>query len=124
MRHELHEQVQHVARRLRKHGLKAGGVTVKIRFGEFKTITRSRTLDAATDRTDLLWQTTREVFDGWAAKQFVPVRLIGMAARSLSSGGEQMPLFADASRERHERLDQVVDRIVDRFGKDSVRRGI
>ena len=54
--HELLEQVQHVARRLRKHNLRAGGVTLKIRFGEFKTITRSRALDEPTDRTDVLWE--------------------------------------------------------------------
>ena len=124
VRNELLEQVQHVARRLRKNQLRAGGVTVKIRYGEFKTITRSRTLAEPTDRTDLLWNVTREVFDEWAAKSFSPVRLIGMAARNLSAGGEQMPLFADPAGERHERLDRVVDRIVDRFGKSAVRRGL
>jgi DNA polymerase-4 len=124
VRNELLEQVQHVARRLRKHQLRAGGVTLKIRFGDFQTITRSRTLDASTDRTDVLWTVTKEVFDEWATKHFSPVRLIGMAARSLSSGGEQLPLFADPAGERHQRLDRVVDRIVDRFGKSAVRRGL
>ena len=124
VRNELLEQVQHVARRLRKHKLRAGGVTLKIRFGEFKTITRSRTLDEPTDRTDLLWHVTREVFDEWAAKNFVPIRLIGMAARSLSSGGEQLPLFSNEDDRKHEQLDKVVDRIVDRFGKSAVRRGL
>jgi DNA polymerase-4 len=125
VRNELLEQVQHVARRLRKHKLRAGGVTVKIRFGEFKTITRSRTLDAPTDRTDVLWNVTKDVFDEWAEKNFVPIRLIGMAARSLSgAGGEQMPLFADPTGEKHERLDKVVDAIVDRFGKSAVHRGL
>src|SRR5262249_23743535 len=81
VRGELHEQVQQVARRLRKHHLHAGGVTVKIRFGEFQTITRSRALSDPTDRTDVLWNTTREVFDEWASKTYQPVRLIGMAAR-------------------------------------------
>ncbi|MEA2735396.1 MAG: polymerase [Humisphaera sp.] len=124
VRNELLEQVQHVARRLRKHKLRAGGVTLKIRFGEFKTITRSRTLDEPTDRTDLLWNVTREVFDEWAAKNFVPIRLIGMAARNLSGGGAQLSLFTDPAGEKHERLDKVVDAIVDRFGKTAVRRGL
>ena len=124
VRNELLEQVQQVARRLRKHKLRAGGVTVKIRFGEFETITRSRALDEPTDRTDVLWNVTREVFDAWAAKTFQPVRLIGMAARSLTSGGGQMRLFADPSAEKHQRLDRTVDRIVERFGDSAVRRGI
>ena len=124
VRGELHEQTQQVARRLRKHHLKAGGVTVKIRFGEFQTITRSRALDEPTDRTDLLWQTTRDVFNTWARSAFQPVRLIGMAARSLSSSGEQLPLFADPQNEKHQRLDKTVDAIVNRFGSGAVRRGM
>jgi DNA polymerase-4 len=124
VRNELLEQVQHVARRLRKNKLRAGGVTLKIRFGEFKTITRSRTLDTPTDQTDLLWNVTKEIFDEWAANNFVPVRLIGMAARNLSSSGEQLALFTDPAGEKHQRLDKVVDRIVDRFGKSAVHRGL
>jgi DNA polymerase-4 len=123
-RGELLEQVQQVARRLRKHNLRAGGVTLKIRFGEFKTITRSQALAEPTDRTDLLWDVTREVFNGWAEKSFQPVRLIGVAARSLSSEGAQMPLFADPGAEKSQRLDRVVDAITDRFGKSAVQRGM
>jgi DNA polymerase-4 len=124
VRDELLEQVQQVARRLRKHNLRAGGVTLKIRFGEFKTITRSQALTEPTDRTDLLWDVTREVFNGWAEKSFQPVRLIGVAARSLAAEGTQLPLFVDPSAEKSERLDRVVDAITDRFGKSAVQRGM
>ena len=54
LRDILVEQVEHVAERVRKHGLMARRVHLKIRFGDFKTISRSRTLGAGTDRTDLL----------------------------------------------------------------------
>ena len=124
VRGELLGQVEHVARRLRKHHLRAGGVTLKIRYGDFQTITRSRALSEPTDRTDVLWAASRDVFNEWAEKSFQPVRLIGMAARSLVGLGGQMPLFADASAEKHQRLDRVVDKIVDRFGSSSVRRGM
>jgi DNA polymerase-4 len=124
VRGELHEQVQQVARRLRKHGLRAGGVTLKIRFGEFQTITRSRVLREATDRTDLLWQTALEVFDEWASCGFRPVRLIGMAAKTLAQGEGQMSLFVDDSSKKQRKLDATVDRIVARFGDESVRRGM
>ena len=124
VRNELLEQVEHVARRLRKHSLRAGGVTLKIRFGDFQTITRSRALREPTDRTDILWQTAREVFDEWAAKDFQPVRLIGMAARSLTSDSTQLSLFADPGAEKHRRLDRTVDTIIERFGSGAVRRGV
>lgn len=120
---ELHDQVQQVARRLRKHHFRAGGITLKIRFGEFQTITRSRALPEATDRTDALWDITRQVFNEWAGKSFQPVRLIGMAAKSLTTDGQQLALFADPKTQRSERLDKIVDTIVDRFGKAAVRRG-
>src|SRR4051794_14296119 len=122
---ELLEQVQQVARRLRKHGLRAAGVTLKIRYGGFKTITRSRALHEPTDRTDVLWQTTREVFNEWAEKSFQPVRLVGMAARGLTSHGEaQLSLFGDANDDRQRRLDKAVDAIAARFGHNAVRRGM
>ena len=60
--------------------LAARSVTVKIRFGDYETITRSSTLDDATARTDLLWRDAAALFDRWCATAFQPVRLIGMAA--------------------------------------------
>lgn len=124
VRYELHEQVQQVARRLRKHKLHAAGVTLKIRFGEFQTITRSRALPEPTDRTDLLWQASRELFDTWACKSFQPIRLIGMAARTLTPAGGQMPLFVSESDQKQEKLDQTMDKIINRFGSSAVRRGM
>jgi DNA polymerase-4 len=124
VRGELLEQVQQVARRLRKHHLRAGGVTLKIRFGDFQTITRSRALPEPTDQTDVLWNTSREVFNEWAEKSFQPVRLIGMAARSLTRQSEQLALFLDPSSEKNQRLDRTMDKIIERFGRDAVKRGL
>jgi len=112
--------VEQVGQRLRRHGLLARGLSVKIRFGNFQTINRSTTLGAPTDATDELWQAARALFDKWA---FQPVRLIGVTAERLSGGGEQMGLFADPERERKRKLDSVADLINERFGKRSIRRG-
>jgi len=51
----LLQQTEQVSGRLRRHELRAKAVTVKIRYGDFKTITRSKTLPGATDRSDELW---------------------------------------------------------------------
>ena len=115
-------QAEQVARRLRQHGLTARTVTVKIRFGDFETITRSQTLSDATDTTDDIWHAARALFDRWAADTFQPVRLIGVTAKDLTHGGQLM-LFAGPAQDRRRRLDEATDRIVAKYGKQAIRRG-
>jgi DNA polymerase-4 len=73
-----------------------------------------------TDGTVELWDAAQGLFAKWT---FHPVRLIGMAAERLSTGEEQMSLFADPERERRKKLDAVTDCINERFGKRTIRRG-
>jgi len=119
----LLDQTEQVARRMRKQEFKAKSVTLKIRFGDFQTITRSRMLDRATDSTDELWHTAREIFTTWATQSFNPVRLIGMGAGNLSEGAGQLDLFAGADDTRHRAVDDVTDQIATRYGKHAIRRG-
>lgn len=115
-------QSEQVARRLRRHQLQARAVTVKIRFGDFQTITRTCTLDEPTDATDDIWRAARQLFDVWASSSFVPVRLIGVTAKELGTGG-QMNLFAQPAIERRRQVDCATDAIVARFGKGAIHRG-
>lgn len=123
VRQVLLGHVEQVARRLRRHGLSARRVTLKIRFGDFETITRSQTLATATNVTSELWQVASGLFDRWADQEFQPVRLIGMTAGELTTGPDQLGLFPDAGRDRQKRLDAVTDEITRRFGKAVIRRG-
>jgi len=115
--------VEQVARRLRRHRLIARRITVKIRFGDFQTITRSTTLRAPTDVTRELWQEAAQLFDRWTAGEFAPVRLIGATASHLTAGQEQMSLFEDPAHQRQRRLDAATDEIARRFGKSMIQRG-
>jgi len=115
-------QAEQVARRLRKSELTARVVTVKIRYGDFKTITRSETLDEPSDATDDIWHTARTLFDRWSAKEFQPVRLIGVTAKDLTHSG-QMGLFSQADKARKRRIDEATDKIVAKYGKRAIRRG-
>jgi DNA polymerase-4 len=118
----LLEQVEQVGARLRQRGLRAGGVTLKIRFGDFQTINRSTALSPASDTTAELWRASRGLFDRWAGQSFRPVRLIGMAADRLRDDEGQLDLFGGGERRRQRHVDDVVDRITDRFGRSAIHR--
>ncbi|MHC5210576.1 MAG: DNA polymerase IV [Planctomycetota bacterium] len=124
VRQVLLAQWDRIGSRLRRHGLVGRVVTVKIRYGDFETISRSATLDAATDRSDLLRETAAGLFTAWARGGFRPVRLIGGAIGRLGRpGGGQGTLFPDPAEESARRLDRATDAIRDRFGASAVRRG-
>jgi DNA polymerase-4 len=121
--HELLDEMEHVAQRLRRAGKKARTVTVKIRTADFKTVSRSTTLQTATDVTAELWEAAQGCFQAWAERQFAPVRLIGVQVKDLVEPvGAQMQLFDLPGREKQARVDGATDRIRDKFGKDAIKR--
>jgi DNA polymerase-4 len=123
LRDVLLDEVENVARRLRKYGLRAGTVRLKIRVGGFKTFSRSHTLAEPTSVTAELWRESLAVFEEWMRASFQPVRLLGMGAASLTKSGEQLSLFGGAANEKQKGVDSAVDRINAKFGKSAIRRG-
>lgn len=122
VRDVLLSQTEEVGYRLRQHGLVARAMVVKIRFGDFQTITRQTTLPRPTDSTAELWQATRGLFDRWAEQSFSPVRLIGASATELARPDGQLDLFADERTQKQRRLDAAADAIKAKFGDKGVRR--
>ena len=123
LRATLLAQVENVARRLHRQGLAARTVTIKLRYNDFTTITRSTTLDRPISLTDELWRAAERIFSAWAAKQRRPLRLIGVTASQLAPADEQqLSLFNTEERERMAALDRAVDDIADRFGEGAIRR--
>ena len=125
----LLHQVEEVAQRLRAAKLKARTVELKLRYADFRTITRCRTLNEATNTTQTLWQTAKAIFQEWRTKSPRkrgpdPLRLVGFAASGLvKQDTEQQQLFVDADDQKQERVDKAVDRIKNRYGDDAMRRG-
>lgn len=117
----LARQAQDVASRLRKHERYARTVTVKIRYGDFETITRSATLDTQTDETSAITQAARALFDAWA-RQFRPVRLIGVGVSQLTDAPAQSGLFDATDHTRARAVDKAADAIAEKFGKDAITR--
>lgn len=114
-------QAQDVARRLRRHERRARTVTMKVRFGDFETVTRARTLDDPADETAVISAAATDLFDTWA-KSFRPVRLIGVGVGSLSDGPPQAGLFNQEERTKQRAIDSATDAIAERFGSKAVRR--
>jgi len=123
LRRVLLQQVEQVARRLRRHGLQGRTVTLKLRYGDFTTLTRSVTLPTPTDVTDELWLAAAGLLAKWQDQHFRPLRLLGVAASQLSCGAGQLALFPDLARQKRRRLDKAVDQITRRFGDGAVGRG-
>ena len=124
LRRSLLNRVEEVAQRLRASNLRAKTVTVKLRYGDFRTITRSNTFDTATNTTAALWQAASAIFQKWQAESAGPLRLIGFATSGLVKEDTcQQLLFGDPKEEKQKRLDEAVDKIKNRYGEDSLRRG-
>jgi len=120
----LLDLVGQVARRLRSEGLEAGRVQVKLRFSDFRTITRVRTLAGPTDVTQEIWRVAAALMAAGLGARPQPLRLLGVGLGGLAPPGpRQGSLFGEDGRRRQRRLDAVVDGINERFGGDALRRG-
>lgn len=120
----LAELVDQTSRRLRRHELKGRTVDIKVRFADFKTITRSQTLARATNITQELLEAGLELLTERLPKQRLPVRLLGFGVTGFDhSGTTQRHLFDEPEREKRKSLDDVADRIAAKFGKAGLRRG-
>jgi DNA polymerase IV len=114
----LRSQAERVGRELRAERLAAGRVTLKLRFADFRTLTRSHTSDPTQDGLEL-YRRVATLLSRETLTQ--PVRLIGVSASALTA--EQMGQLdlLDPNAVRRERLARAVDRITGRFGLDAIR---
>lgn len=120
----LHGLVESACLRLRASGGVTRRLTVKIRFGDFETITRSTTLDAPTDSTRAILAAAKETFSRWARGGFVPVRLVGIRLERLDARDAGTPgLFEDPQDARDRALDRVADAVSRKFGSGAIGRG-
>jgi len=109
-----------VGRRLRRAGVAARAVVLKLKTRTFQLVTRRTTLDAPTDDGMALFRAARALLDRYAAEgPFAPMRLCGVSAQELAAPDAQLGLFGGA-RERSVRLNAALDAIHTRFGRAAV----
>jgi DNA polymerase-4 len=120
----LLELVDHLAGRLRRQGLRGRTVELKLRSSAFRTRTRSQSLPAATDLTEVLWRAALELFERALTAEMLPVRLLGVGASNLTGEAVvQGELFEEEERRRQAALDLAIDAIRGRLGPGAIRRG-
>lgn len=148
---ELHYFANRVAKRLRKYGLMGHTVSIKVRYNDFKTVSRQKRLDSSTDQerviydtSVLLWNklmrdalsvkqeeqevmgaTPRPKFDNSILEVPVkPIRLLGVTVSGLSTEGiVQDDLFSIEADEKDEKLSIVLDSLASKFGEGAIMSG-
>lgn len=119
----LMELTEQVARRLRSQSLTGRTVHLKIRYSNFDTYTRTKSLSPATNATNQLWSVASQLLASELPDRPLCVRLLGMGVSNLQKQQPvQQSLFAEELDERDTKLDQVADQIRSRFGMISLRR--
>lgn len=120
-----------VGGRLRKEKVKAKMVSVEIKYHTFQTASHQKQLVRAGNSDQMLYETACELFrELWNGK---PIRLLGIRTSKLidEKEPEQMSIFdfqdtlkkQTPKQEKQEKLDQAMDAIRKKYGKDAITRG-
>lgn len=108
---------QRLSGRLRRAGLGTRTVSLKVRFPDFQTITRSQTVPEPIDGSRQLYRVALELAGEVDLRQ--PVRLLGLGATSLQVSGRPSQLRIDQDQ-GWDQLDDAVAGIRERFGDEAV----
>jgi DNA polymerase-4 len=105
---------ERVCFRARKRGVKARTVSLKLRYADFQTLTRARSITPTCSELEL-YPVVRDLFTE-ARTRRTPIRLLGICLSNLRPYDEQLCLF-----DVNEPLHRAVDGIRSRFGYDALR---
>ncbi|MBU4350052.1 DNA polymerase IV [bacterium] len=123
---ELLKISQIVGYTARKKGYKGRTITLKIRFHNFITFSKSKTLENPTNIDDIIFKAVVELLDKVRHKKG-GVRLLGIKLSNLASGNErkQLKFLRDEEDKKDDKLEQLthsLDEIREKFGTKSVTR--
>jgi nucleotidyltransferase/DNA polymerase involved in DNA repair len=108
-----------VSSRLRKYGLRGRTVQIKLRFEDFSTFTRHKTLSYHTNLTDEIFTVSKNLYEQFKDKD-KPVRLIGVGVSQLTPESGMQTSFWDMDNERKVRLEKVMDQLQEKFGNSAL----
>ncbi len=119
LRRELLRLSDEVAWRLRRYNLQARTINLKLRYGDFSTLTRQATPADPVDSGPVIYAHVLTLFEkAWDRR---PLRLVGVGGSNLVQPGRQLRLFEQEDH-RQAQLDAALDRIRAKFGSSAIRR--
>jgi DNA polymerase IV len=107
---------------LRKKGKQAKCVTLKLRYANFSTITRSHTLRESVDTDQTIYKTGIGLLEQALRTERQAVRLIGIGVSNLVEASRQAMLFTP-SKQKLEELYKAIDLIRGRYGFEAIHTG-
>jgi DNA polymerase-4 len=118
LRPHLHAQALRVARRLRRAGLRARGVQLKLKLADFTLVTRQSTFDAATDDGQALYRAAADLLDKNLPTK--AVRLTGVSAHGLEPALAVQTSLLPSRPGPRDALNRALDQIATKFGTGAV----
>lgn len=130
----LEKLAEKVAGRLRASGQRASMISVEIRYYNFQNTSHQKQLGKATDDRNMLYREACSLFEElWSGE---PIRLLGIRTSKLVEEEqlEQLSIFdvqpmleearaKKEKKEKHQKLDAVMEQIKKRYGDDVIMRG-
>ncbi len=121
LRAAMAELTEQVGRRLRKQGMVAGTVRIKVRWPDFSSQTRQISVTPATSEDSVIENTAWDLLERlWDRKR--PIRLIGVGVSHLSQGVRQLSLW-ETQMEKERKLLDALDELKERYGKIVIQKG-
>jgi len=108
------------ADRMRAKGLATNTISIKVRFADFKTISRSKTLDLPTTGTQEIFEVAKSLYLSLELDR-VLVRLVGVSLDSLVVNDDVTQMVLGERTSSWQQADRAIDRVKAKFGRSSLR---
>jgi DNA polymerase-4 len=117
---ELLRLSHRTAERLRASGLVARTVALKLRYADFSTVTRSRTVHTPLDSAQLIYAVVIQLLESLGSRPLL-VRLVGVRAEQLEAAAQtSLQLSLDRRDDNWRAAEQALDKVSEKFGSKSV----
>jgi DNA polymerase-4 len=117
---ELLRLSHRTAERLRASGMVARTVALKLRYADFSTVTRSRTVHTPLDSAQLIYAVAIQLLESLGSRPLT-VRLVGVRAEQLETAAQtSLQLSLDRRDDNWRAAEQALDKVAEKFGSKSV----